>query len=74
MCLTCGDAPICDCEAGRREFSERSGGFVVEGGDGGSPFQVACADDADIAVRELTRHQADLRKAGYRVELDPDDD
>ncbi|WP_371786474.1 hypothetical protein [Streptosporangium subroseum] len=35
-------------KAGRREFSERDGGFVVEGGEGGAPFAITCADDADI--------------------------
>lgn len=61
-------------KAGRREFSERHVGFVVEGGDGGAPFRVACADAAEMSARELTRYQVDLLKAGYRVEPDPDDD
>ncbi|WP_182886005.1 hypothetical protein [Microbispora sp. H10885] len=62
-------------EAGRREFSERHGGFVVEGGGDGGPFQVACADDTAASAREeLARHSDDLRKAGYRVEPDADDD
>ncbi|WP_156056133.1 hypothetical protein [Streptosporangium roseum] len=33
-------------KAGSREFSERHGGFVVEGGQDGAPFAIACADDA----------------------------
>ncbi|MGV9778731.1 hypothetical protein [Streptosporangium sp. NPDC003464] len=61
-------------KAGRREFGERHGGFVVEGGDDGAPFRVACADDAENSVRELLRYEADLLKAGYRVEPDPGDD
>ncbi|MDF2706437.1 MAG: hypothetical protein K0R62_2089 [Nonomuraea muscovyensis] len=61
-------------KAGSREFSERHGGFVVEGGQDGAPFAIACADDADIAVRELARYEEALRKAGYRLQRDPDDD
>ncbi len=60
-------------KAGRREFSERHGGFVVEGGGGGRPFQVACADDAEAPAQELAQYSDDLRKAGYRVEPDADD-
>ncbi|MBT2225104.1 hypothetical protein [Nonomuraea sp. NEAU-A123] len=62
-------------KAGRREFSERHGGFVVEGGGDGRPFQVACADDAEASAQEeLSRYSDDLRKAEYRVEPDADDD
>jgi hypothetical protein len=60
-------------KAGRREFSDRHRGFAVEGGDGGDPFLVACADDAGAAAAELPRYEAALRAAGYRVEPDPDD-
>ncbi|MFF4779041.1 hypothetical protein ACFY05_40080 [Microtetraspora fusca] len=61
-------------KAGSRKFSERHGGFVVEGGQDGAPFAIACADDADIAVRELARYKEALRKVGYRLQRDPDDD
>lgn len=61
-------------KAGRREFSERHDGFVVEGGNDGAPFLVACTEDAEGSALELRRYRADLVKAGYRVEPDPDDD
>ncbi|MFF5213126.1 hypothetical protein [Streptosporangium sp. NPDC000396] len=61
-------------KAGRREFSERHGGLVVAGGGDGRPFQVACADDAEVPAQELARYSGALLKAGYRVEPDPDDD
>ncbi|MFB9675714.1 hypothetical protein [Streptosporangium vulgare] len=61
-------------QAGRSEFGERHGGFVVEGGQGGAPFLVACADDTGISAQEPARYEAALLVAGYRVELDPDDD
>ncbi|GAA0826808.1 hypothetical protein ACFQVD_11485 [Streptosporangium amethystogenes subsp. fukuiense] len=61
-------------KAGHREFSERHGGFVVEGGSGGRSFQVACADDAETSALELARYSDDLRTAGYRVEPDAGDD
>ncbi|GAA2701208.1 hypothetical protein GCM10010412_098810 [Nonomuraea recticatena] len=57
--------------AGRREFSERHDGFVVEGGDDGAPFLVACTDEAKRSAPQLTRYQVDLVKAGYRGEPDP---
>ncbi|MCG5219254.1 hypothetical protein [Streptosporangium sp. KLBMP 9127] len=40
-------------KAGRREFSERHGGFVVEGSGDGKPFQVA--DDAEVSAQKLAR-------------------
>ncbi|MFI6457032.1 hypothetical protein ACIBF6_36420 [Streptosporangium amethystogenes] len=43
-------------QAGRREFSERHGRFVVEGGEDGAPFAISCADDADISPQELGRY------------------
>ncbi|MGV9386901.1 hypothetical protein ACWDRB_64740 [Nonomuraea sp. NPDC003707] len=61
-------------KAGRREFSERHDGFVVEGGDDRAPFLVACTEEAGGSAPELTRYQVDLVKAGYRVEPDPGDD
>ncbi|MGW4412381.1 hypothetical protein ACWEJ6_50875 [Nonomuraea sp. NPDC004702] len=61
-------------KAGRREFSERRDGFVVEGGEDGAPFLVACTDDAEVSMQELPRYEAALLKAGYRVEPDPGDD
>jgi hypothetical protein len=61
-------------KSGQREFREGQGGFVVEGGNDGAPFVLACADDAEVAVRELARYEAALLKAGYRVEPDPGDD
>ncbi|MFI7535079.1 hypothetical protein [Streptosporangium sp. NPDC049376] len=60
--------------AGRREFVDRHGGFVVEGGDGGAPFAVTCTDDAEVSARELARYEQALCAAGYRVEFDPGDD
>ncbi len=61
-------------KAGRREFGDDHGGFAVEGGHGGDPFMVACADDARVSAAELPRYEAALRAAGYRVEPEPDDD
>ncbi|MBB5782025.1 hypothetical protein [Nonomuraea jabiensis] len=61
-------------KAGRREFSERHDGFVVEGGGDGAPFLVACTEEARGSAPELMRYRVDLVKAGYRVEPDPDDD
>jgi hypothetical protein len=61
-------------KARRREFGERHGGFVVEGGGEGAPFLIACADDAEVCAQELARYEADLLKAGCRVEHDPGDD
>ncbi|MBB5785252.1 hypothetical protein [Nonomuraea jabiensis] len=52
-------------KAGRREFSERHDGFVVEAGGDGAPFLVACTDEAGGSAPELAR---------YRVEPDPGDD
>ncbi|MBB5967251.1 hypothetical protein [Planomonospora venezuelensis] len=60
--------------AGRREFGQHHGGFVVEGGGDEKLFLLACADDAAVSARELARYCDDLRKAGYRVEPDADDD
>ncbi|MEU8105743.1 hypothetical protein AB0C18_18675 [Nonomuraea muscovyensis] len=43
-----------------------AGGFVVEGGDSGARFLIACTDDeAECSAQELTRCQVDLGKAGY---------
>ncbi|TMR89909.1 hypothetical protein EJK15_58200 [Nonomuraea basaltis] len=62
-------------KTGRREFSERHDGFVVDGGENGAPFLIAYTDDdAEVSAQELTRSQVDLGQAGYRVEPDPDDD
>ncbi|MEV5893808.1 hypothetical protein [Nonomuraea fuscirosea] len=61
-------------KAGRREFGDRHGGFVVEGGGDGGPFQVACADGAETSASELARYCDDLRKAGYCIERDAGDD
>jgi hypothetical protein len=64
--------------AGHREFSERRGGFAVEGAnasqDGPEPFSVTCTDDKLLAGGELSRYSALLRGAGYRVLADPQDD
>ncbi|GAA2702961.1 hypothetical protein [Nonomuraea recticatena] len=60
-------------KAGLREFSERHGGFLVEGGYDGGPFLVAFADDSEPAVRELAQCEAALLRAGYRVALEPSD-
>jgi hypothetical protein len=64
--------------AGHREFSDRRGGFVVEGAnaslDGPEPFSITCTDDKLLAAGELGRYSALLRGAGYRVVADPDDD
>jgi hypothetical protein len=64
--------------AGHREFSERRGGFAVEGAnasqDGPEPFSVTCTDDKLLAAGELGRYSALLRGAGYRVLADPQDD
>jgi hypothetical protein len=64
--------------AGHREFSERRGGFAVEGAnasqDGPEPFSVTCTDDKLLAAGELGRYSALLRGAGYRVLADPEDD
>lgn len=60
-------------DAGCWEFSERAGGFVVEGGQSGTPFLVACAtDDASVATSEMTAYIEALTSAGFRVEPDPD--
>jgi hypothetical protein len=64
---------------GQARVQRTPGGFVVEGGQGGAPFALACADDADISAQELARYEEAryeeaLRAAGYRVGLDPDDD
>jgi hypothetical protein len=64
----------CWRKAGRQEFSDDHGGFAVEGGDGGDPFMVACADDAGASAVELPQYEAALRAAGYRVEPEPGDD
>ncbi|MEU0516311.1 hypothetical protein [Streptosporangium sp. NPDC006007] len=61
-------------KAGRREFGQGHGGFVVEGGGEGVPFLLACANDAEISVQELVQYEAVLIKAGYRIEPDPGDD
>ena len=61
-------------KAGRREFSERHGEFVVEGGGYGRSFHVACADEPEASAQELARYTDDLSKAGCRVEPDADDD
>jgi hypothetical protein len=60
-------------KAGSREFSERHGGFVVEGGGSGRPFAIACSDDK-VSAQELERYEEALHAVGYRVEVDPDDD
>lgn len=58
--------------AGCTELSERSGGFVVEGGQSGTPFLVACAtDDALTETSEITTYIKALTSAGFRVEPDP---
>ncbi|GAA4229030.1 hypothetical protein FHR32_007934 [Streptosporangium album] len=60
-------------KAGRKEFGV-GGGFAVESGGGVNPFLVACAGDPEQAAAELPQYEAALRKAGFRVELEPDDD
>ncbi|MEV0345422.1 hypothetical protein AB0H88_06635 [Nonomuraea sp. NPDC050680] len=58
-------------KAGRREFSERHDGFVVEGGDDAAPFLNACTEEAEGSAPELTRYRVDLVKARLGVEPDP---
>jgi hypothetical protein len=49
-------------------------GFVVEGGDDGEPFAVACTlDDRTAARAEVMRYRDALRAGEYRVQPDPDD-
>ncbi|WP_331733150.1 hypothetical protein OG948_60290 (plasmid) [Embleya sp. NBC_00888] len=57
-----------------REFSDRRGGFVVEGGADGGPFALACASESLPGRGEVARYAAALRAAGYHVEPDADDD
>jgi hypothetical protein len=59
--------------AGRKEFGV-GGGFAVESGGGANPFLVACAGDPKQAAAELPQYEAALRKAGFRVEPEPEDD
>ncbi|MFJ3182552.1 hypothetical protein ACIPJN_29755 [Streptomyces sp. NPDC086796] len=60
--------------AGRPEFSDSQDGFVVESGDEGSPFLVACTiDEWTDAEQELQRYRAALTDARMRVEPDPED-
>ncbi|WP_405149050.1 hypothetical protein OG589_13245 [Sphaerisporangium sp. NBC_01403] len=58
-------------KAGRREFGQGHGGFVVEGGGEGVPFLLACADDAEISVQELAQYEAALIKAHQPRERTP---
>lgn len=56
-----------------REWREDWGGFVVEGGEGGSGFAVACAAEAtDLRggdpVAELDHYREALAAAGYLVQ------
>ncbi|MEV0422644.1 hypothetical protein [Streptosporangium canum] len=43
-------------------------------GAGGCPLGTARDSDAEASAQELARYSDDLRKAGYRVEPDADDD
>jgi hypothetical protein len=61
-------------DAGHKEYSERHDGFVVEGGDSGEPFLVACTgiDEAWIG-RKTVAYIRSLKLAGFEVKQDPDD-
>jgi hypothetical protein len=59
-------------KARRREWSERHGGFVVEGGENEAPFMVACAaepDELDLAA-EVEAYTQVRTAAGMRVAPD----
>ncbi|MCX4826720.1 hypothetical protein OG883_44570 [Streptomyces sp. NBC_01142] len=61
-------------KAGCLEFSDSEDGFVVESGDEGAPFLVACTvDEWAEAEQELQRYRAALAGASMRVEPDPED-
>ncbi|WP_439681710.1 hypothetical protein [Embleya sp. MST-111070] len=57
-----------------REFSDRRGGFVVEGGEDDGPFALACASESLAGRGEVGRYAVALRAAGYHVEPDEEDD
>lgn len=57
-----------------REFSDRRGGFVVEGGEDDGPFAVACASESLAGRGEVERYALALGAAGYHVEPDEEDD
>ncbi|MFI1312431.1 hypothetical protein ACH4TS_20155 [Streptomyces albidoflavus] len=60
--------------ARRPEFSDSEDGFVVESGDEGAPFLVACTiDEWTDAEPELQRYRVALADARLRVEPDPED-
>lgn len=60
--------------AGRPEFSDSEDGFVVESGDEGSSFLVACTfDEWTDAEQELQWYRMALTDARMRVEPDPED-
>ncbi|MEU4077657.1 hypothetical protein [Streptomyces venezuelae] len=60
--------------AGRPAFSDSEDGFVVESGDEGAPFLVACTiDEWTDAEPELQRYRVALTNARMRVEPDPED-
>jgi hypothetical protein len=62
-------------DAGCKEFSQHRDGFVVEGGDSGSPFFVACTGiDEAIATEETTAYSQALKSAGFEVTQDQADD
>jgi hypothetical protein len=61
-------------KAKRAEFSEAGGGIVVEGGENGEPFLVACVDEDVAAAGEVAAYTEALTAAGFRVESELDDD
>jgi hypothetical protein len=62
-------------DAGHREFSDRRGGFVVEGGGSGAPFLVACTFMNDAAAaKETISYIRTLNGAAFQVRTDPDDE
>ncbi|MFC7715863.1 hypothetical protein [Nonomuraea recticatena] len=54
-------------KAGLREFSDRHGGFLVEGGYDDAPFLIRCVDWPEDAEQQLAHYEAALLKAGYRI-------
>ncbi|WP_282090224.1 hypothetical protein [Streptomyces tendae] len=62
-------------KANHKEFGQKDGRFVVEGGGDGKPFSLACTiGDQAAALEEVRLYREALAAVGFRAEQDLEDD